>query len=108
MNRSSADFYEILFDKLQRIKKITGKILSLKRFVPGGNLLVMNADTEVAQILGAGRSFMKTNDPEYSGILNDIFLADAATYFVKVCYRHTKEAIHDFESLVTHQSSTNT
>jgi hypothetical protein len=63
----------------------------LKRFVRGGNLLVMNADMEAAQILGAARSVMKTNDPEYSGIPNDTPASVAATYFVKVCYHHTKE-----------------
>lgn len=91
INRSSADFFEILFDELQRIKKlITGKILGLKRFVRGGNLLVMNADMEAAQVLGAARSIMKHNDPEYSGIPNDTPASEAATYFVKICYRHSK------------------
>ncbi|KAJ6603588.1 hypothetical protein DFH09DRAFT_1354717 [Mycena vulgaris] len=102
INRASTDFFEILFDELQKIKKrITKKVLGLKRFVPGGNLLVMNADMEAAQILGAARSVMKTNDPEYSGIPSDTPPAEAATYFVKVCYRHTKEAIHDFKAMVT-------
>jgi hypothetical protein len=51
----------------------------------------MNADREAAQILGAARSVMKTNDPEYSGIPSDTPASVAATYFVKVCYRHSKE-----------------
>ncbi|KAK7034090.1 hypothetical protein R3P38DRAFT_3496289 [Favolaschia claudopus] len=102
VERASADFYEILFDELQRVKElITGKVLGMKRFVPGGNLLVMNADMEAAQVIGIARSVMKTNIPEYSGIPNDITPAEAAKYFVKICYRHTKEAIHDFKSLVT-------
>ncbi|KAF7326552.1 hypothetical protein MVEN_02608400 [Mycena venus] len=102
VNRSSADFFEILFDELQEIKKcITGKVLGMKRFVSGGNLLVMNADMEAAQVLGAARSIMKTNEPEYSGIPNDMPASEAATYFVKVCCRHSKEAIHDFKGLVT-------
>ncbi|KAK7008311.1 hypothetical protein R3P38DRAFT_3280934 [Favolaschia claudopus] len=102
INRSSADFYEILFDELQQVKKlITGKVFGMKRFVKGGNLLVMNADMEAAQVLGIARSIMKTNDPEYSGIPNNISASEAATYFIKICYRHTKEAIHDFKSLVT-------
>ncbi|KAK6974246.1 hypothetical protein R3P38DRAFT_2447950, partial [Favolaschia claudopus] len=102
INRASADFYKILFDELQRVKElITGKVLGMKRFVPGGNLLVMNADMEAAQVIGIARSVMKTNIPEYSGIPNDITPAEAAKYFVKICYRHTKEAIHNFKSLVT-------
>ncbi|KAJ7084961.1 hypothetical protein C8R44DRAFT_894074 [Mycena epipterygia] len=96
------DFFEILFDELQRIKKlITGKILGLKCFVRGGNLLVMNADMEAAQVLGAARSIMKHNDPEYSGIPNDTPASEAATYFVKICYRHSKAAILDFKGMVT-------
>ncbi|KAK6971991.1 hypothetical protein R3P38DRAFT_3487128 [Favolaschia claudopus] len=92
VERASADFYEILFDELQRVKElITGKVLGMKRFVPGGNLLVMNADMEAAQVIGIARSVMKTNIPEYSGIPNDITPAEAAKYFVKICYRHTKE-----------------
>ena len=91
-NRSSADAFEMLFDELQRIKKlITGKVLGMKRFVPGGNLLVMNADMEAAQVIGAARSIMKTNVPDYSGIPNDTPATVAATYFVKICYRHAKE-----------------
>ncbi|KAJ7225152.1 hypothetical protein C8J57DRAFT_1590385, partial [Mycena rebaudengoi] len=102
INRASTDFFEILFDEVQKIKKeITGKVLGLKRFVRGGNLLVMNADMEAAQVLGAARSFMKTNDPEYSGIPSDTPASVVATYFVKVCYRHSKEAIHDFKGMVT-------
>ncbi|KAJ7182286.1 hypothetical protein C8R43DRAFT_1115930 [Mycena crocata] len=80
INRASTDFFEILFDELQEIKrKITGKVLGMKVFVRGGNLLVMNADMEAAQILGAARSIMKTNEPEYSGIPNYTPPAVAAT-----------------------------
>ncbi|KAJ7816650.1 hypothetical protein B0H13DRAFT_1663254 [Mycena leptocephala] len=73
----------------------------MKRFVRGGNLLVMNADMEAAQVLGAVRSIMKTNDPEYSGIPKDTPASEAATYFVKLCFRHSKEAIHDFKGMVS-------
>ncbi|KAF8146181.1 hypothetical protein K438DRAFT_1781221 [Mycena galopus ATCC 62051] len=89
-NRSMTDFYELMFDELQRIKKvITSKVFGMKRFVPGGNLLAMNADMEAAQVLGVARSIMKTNDPEYSGILNDTPASVAAT------------AIHDFKGMVS-------
>ncbi|KAJ7862394.1 hypothetical protein B0H14DRAFT_2575464 [Mycena olivaceomarginata] len=102
VNRATTDYYEILFDELQRIKlQITKKVLRFKRFVPGGNLLAMNVDMEAAQVLGAARSILKTNQPEYRGIPRDTSPAEAATYFVKLCYRHSKEAIHDFKPLVT-------
>ncbi|KAJ7626230.1 hypothetical protein B0H17DRAFT_563566 [Mycena rosella] len=44
---------------------------------------------------------MKHNDPEYSGIPNDTPASEAATYFVKICYRHSKAAILDFKGMVT-------
>jgi hypothetical protein len=51
INRGSANFFEILFDQLQKIKMlITGKVLGLKHF---GNLLAMNVDMEAVQVLGA-------------------------------------------------------
>ncbi|KAJ6631823.1 hypothetical protein B0H10DRAFT_1937586 [Mycena sp. CBHHK59/15] len=102
VTRSTADYFEILFDEVQRIKfDITGSFLRLKVFVRDGNLLAMIADMEAAQVLGAARSAMKHNDPEYSGISHDTPASVAATSFVKICFRHTLEAIHDFESLVT-------
>ncbi|KAJ6610337.1 hypothetical protein B0H10DRAFT_2293174 [Mycena sp. CBHHK59/15] len=102
INRASADFFEIVFDELQRVKiSLTGKPLGLKPFVRGGNLLVMNADMEAAQVLGAARSVMKHNDPEYSGISNDTPATEVVPTFVKICYRHSKDAIHDFKGMVT-------
>ncbi|KAJ7830499.1 hypothetical protein B0H14DRAFT_3143490 [Mycena olivaceomarginata] len=97
VNWATTDYYEILFDELQRIKlQITKKVLRFKRFVPGGNLLAMNVDMEAAQVLGAARSILKTNQPEYSGIPRDTSPAEAATYFVKLCYRHSKYSIKTF------------
>ncbi|KAJ6550908.1 hypothetical protein B0H10DRAFT_2447027 [Mycena sp. CBHHK59/15] len=102
INRASADFFEIVFDELQRVKiSLTGKPLGLKPFIRGGNLLVMNADMEAAQVLGAARSVMKHNDPEYSGISNDTPATEVVPTFVKICYRHSKDAIHDFKGIVT-------
>ena len=70
INKADTNYYTILFDKLQELTlRLTGKPLRFKRFSPDGNLLCMNADMEAAQILGAGRSFMKTNDSAYSGIV---------------------------------------
>ncbi|KAJ7789673.1 hypothetical protein B0H14DRAFT_3573024 [Mycena olivaceomarginata] len=77
--RGSADFFEKLFDELQRIKlEMTQKPMSLKRFVKGGNLLVMNSDMDGAQIMGICRSVMKHNDPDYSGIANDTPLEEGS------------------------------
>ncbi|KAJ7216156.1 hypothetical protein C8J57DRAFT_1600151 [Mycena rebaudengoi] len=92
INRVSADFFEQLFDELQCVKlQVTGKPMALKRFVRGGNLDVMNADMDAAQILGICRSVMKHNDPVYSGIPSDTPPHKIAPYFVKICWRHAKE-----------------
>ncbi|KAJ7509224.1 hypothetical protein B0H11DRAFT_1847103 [Mycena galericulata] len=102
INRASTDFFEQVFDELQRIKlMVTGKPIALKRFVPGGNLLVMNADMDGAQAIGVCRSVMKHNVPEYSKIPNDTPPEKVAQYFIKICWRHSKEPVHDFRSLVS-------
>jgi hypothetical protein len=94
INRASTDFFERIFDELQQVKlAVTGKPMPLKRFVPGGNLEVMNADMDGAQILGICRSVMKHNVPEYSGIPNDTPPEQVAPEFVKVCWRHAKEYV---------------
>ncbi|KAJ7803072.1 hypothetical protein B0H14DRAFT_3154691 [Mycena olivaceomarginata] len=102
INRASTVFFEKVFDELQRVKLlVTHKPMPLRTFVPGGNLDVMNADMDGAQILGICRSVMKHNVPEYSGIPNDTPPEQVAQYFVKVCWRHAKEPVHDFRSLVS-------
>ncbi|KAJ7714453.1 hypothetical protein B0H14DRAFT_3901770 [Mycena olivaceomarginata] len=102
INRASTVFFEKVFDELQRVKLlVTHKPMPLRPFVPGGNLDVMNADMDGAQILGICRSIMKHNVPEYSGIPNDTPPEQVAQYFVKVCWRHAKEPVHDFRSLVS-------
>ncbi|KAJ6614399.1 hypothetical protein B0H10DRAFT_1950764 [Mycena sp. CBHHK59/15] len=102
INRASADFFEQVFDELQRVKLlITGKPMPLKRFVSGGNLLFMNADMDTAQIIGICRSIMKHNVPEYSGIPNDTPPEKVALEFIKIRWRHSKEPVHDFRSLVS-------
>ena len=61
IDTADTDHYERLFDELQvLVKSLTGTPLRFKRLSPGGNLLCMNADMEAAQVLGAGKSIMKT------------------------------------------------
>ncbi|KAJ6461772.1 hypothetical protein C8R45DRAFT_1220718 [Mycena sanguinolenta] len=102
INRGSTDFFEMVCDELQRVKLlVTSKPIPLKAFVPGGNLEIMNSDMDGAQIPGICRSVMKHNVPEYSGIPNDTPPEQVAQYFVKICWRHAKEPVHDFKSLVS-------
>ena len=90
INKADTTFYTIIFDELQELTlRLTGKRLQFKRFSPDGNLLCMNADMEAAQILGAGRSFMKTNNTAYSGI--DVKSPEELLpFFVRVCLTHSK------------------
>ncbi|KAJ6624124.1 hypothetical protein B0H10DRAFT_2325962 [Mycena sp. CBHHK59/15] len=68
INRSDMKFFELLFDMFRKIKiEATGKDIGFACFMPNGNLLVMNTDMEAAQALRAARSFMKTNNPSFSG-----------------------------------------
>jgi hypothetical protein len=90
INKADTNNYKILFDELQELMlRLTGKHLRFKRLSPDGNLLCMNADMEAAQVLGAGHSFMKTNNTAYSGI--DVKSPEELlTFFVQVCLTHSK------------------
>lgn len=50
----------------------------------------MNSDMEAAQVLGAARSFFKTNDPEYSEINDDTPGEEVAPEIIKLCGTHAK------------------
>jgi hypothetical protein len=71
------------------ILAITGKPLRFKRLSRGGNLLSLNVDLEVAQVLGAGDSFLPTNEPEYSGITTTD-PEELVQYFLRLCLTHAK------------------
>ncbi|KAJ6595251.1 hypothetical protein DFH09DRAFT_1413358 [Mycena vulgaris] len=102
INGASADFFELLFDELQRVKReVTGKPLPFKTFIPDGNLLVTNVDMDAAHVIGLCRSVLKFSDPEYSGIPQNTPPEQAAPKFIKVCWRHGKEPVHEFRSLVS-------
>ncbi|KAJ6614357.1 hypothetical protein B0H10DRAFT_2436006 [Mycena sp. CBHHK59/15] len=101
INRSDTKFFELLFDMFHEIKiEATGKDIGFARFMPNGNLLVMNADMEAAQDLGAARSFMKTNNPSFSGIITlDPHLF--ATFFIKFCSTHANRPLPEFKALIS-------
>ncbi|KAJ7438260.1 hypothetical protein B0H11DRAFT_2293918 [Mycena galericulata] len=101
INRSNTDFFELLFDTFRQLKiEATGKDLQFSRFMEGGNLLVMNADMEAAQALGAARSILRTNQPQFSGITT-VDPAIFATYFIKICSGHSIRPVNEFKSLVS-------
>ncbi|KAJ6533259.1 hypothetical protein B0H10DRAFT_2247304 [Mycena sp. CBHHK59/15] len=80
INGSSADFFELLFDELQKRKlEVTGKPIAFKIFVPG--------------------VIYYFSDPEYSRIPKDTPPKQIAPKFIKSCLRHGKEPIHDFRAL---------
>ncbi|KAJ7741241.1 hypothetical protein B0H14DRAFT_3608646 [Mycena olivaceomarginata] len=91
VNGASAAFFERLFDEFQAVKlEITKKPVAFKRFVEGGNIIAMNSDMEAAQVLGAARSFFKTNDAEYSGLPENTPGEEVAPEMIKLCTTHAK------------------
>ncbi|KAJ7130976.1 hypothetical protein C8R46DRAFT_1235973 [Mycena filopes] len=103
INRANTSFFETLFDIFREIKReATGRDIGFARFMPNGNLLVMNADMEAAQALGAAKSLLKTNVPTFSNITTvDPHLF--ATFFIKFCATHAKRPLPEFRSLVSPQ-----
>ncbi|KAJ6622933.1 hypothetical protein B0H10DRAFT_2431614 [Mycena sp. CBHHK59/15] len=100
INGASADFFELLFDKFQRVKlMVTGKPLPFKILVRGSNVLVVNFDMDALQTIGLYRSALKFSDPEYSGIPKDTPPEKLAPKLINVCWRHGKEPINEFKSL---------
>lgn len=85
--------YKAIFDELQRLTlKLTGKPLRFKRLSKGGNLLTLGVDLEAAQVLGAGDSFLPTNEPEYSGI-HTTKSEELVQYFTRACLTHVKRYV---------------
>ena len=81
----------LLFDELQWLTELhTGKPIDFKRFSPDGNILVMNVDMETAQILAAGITFLRTNNPDYRKISSTV-PEEFVQYFVQVCLTHGKQ-----------------
>ena len=89
-NKATTEHFVLWFDELQRLTELhTGKPIRFKRFSPDGNILVMNADMEAAQILAAGITFLRTNNPDYSKISTTV-PEEFVQYFVRVCLTHGK------------------
>ena len=77
---------------MQRLTKtLTGRKLQLKRLSKEGTLLSIGVDLELAQVLGAGDSFLPTNEPEYSGITTKD-PTEIVKYFVRACHAHVKRS----------------
>ncbi|TFK36609.1 hypothetical protein BDQ12DRAFT_725070 [Crucibulum laeve] len=99
-NKADRSHYKLIFDILQQqTHTITGKPLRFKRLSKGGNLLTMGVDLEAAQVLGAGDSFLTTNEPDYS-LITTTDPNDLVQYFVCACVTHVKHGIKDFKGLV--------
>ncbi|PPQ69339.1 hypothetical protein CVT26_002571, partial [Gymnopilus dilepis] len=98
--------YKTIFDELQRVTLlITGRRLLLKRLSKGGTLLSIGVDLELSQALGAGDSFLPTNEPEYSGIHAET-AEELLGYFIRACYTHairwSREPCPGVEDLKSH------
>jgi hypothetical protein len=86
--------YKTIFDELQRATlRLTGQPLRLKRLSKDGTLISVGVDMELAQALGAGDSFLPTNDAEFSGIHVQT-AEEIIEYFVRGCYTHAKRSVN--------------
>lgn len=81
---------------------LTNQPIRFKRLTQGGQLLVMNLDLEAAQVLGAGDSFMPTNEPAYSGIYTSEAV-QLVTFFIKACMVHVKRFVVSSIELLPHK-----
>ncbi|KAJ7705076.1 hypothetical protein B0H16DRAFT_1482466 [Mycena metata] len=96
INGASADFFELLFDELQRQKlMVTGKPLPLKTFVRGGNILVTNFDMDTAQVIGLCRAVMKPVHDFRSLVSTDHF-----NRLMNFAYIDSKESLDEFSTFV--------
>ncbi|KAF9479178.1 hypothetical protein BDN70DRAFT_984560 [Pholiota conissans] len=96
--------YKTIFDELQRVTfQVTGQHLRLKRLSKDGTLVSIGVDMELAQALGAGDSFLPTNDPEFSNI-NAQTAEEIVEYFVRSCYTHAKRGVHDLRTYVNDEA----
>ncbi len=79
-----------MFDHLIELTQhLTGKRPGFKCLSRDGTLDSMGTDMELALIQAAGASFLKTNEPEYSGVVsNDP--EDIVAHFLRICLTHCK------------------
>ncbi|KAL0947450.1 hypothetical protein HGRIS_013557 [Hohenbuehelia grisea] len=99
-DKADREHYKIIFDELQRwVRRLTGKPLRFKRLSKGGNLIYLDVDLEAAQVLGAGDSFLPTNEPEYSGI-HSTTSEEIVGYFIRACSAHVNCGIRDLRPLM--------
>ena len=88
--------YKTIFDELQRVTLVlTGRPLQLKRLSKNGTLISIGVDMELAQALGAGDSFLPTNEPEFSNIHVQTS-EEIIEFFIQACYTHAKRFTHIF------------
>ena len=88
--------YKMIFDELQCIVHLlTGWPLQLKQLSKNGTLISVGVDMELAQALGAGDSFLPTNEPEFSNIHVQT-AEEIIEFFIRACYTHTKRFAHIF------------
>jgi len=111
--------YKTIFDELQSVTLVlSGRPLCLKRLSRNGTLISIGVDMELAQALGAGDSFLPTNEPEFSHIHVQT-AEEIVEFFIQACYTHAKRfgcffmtwyrinkylacrGIHDLKSYVT-------
>ncbi|KAJ3821622.1 hypothetical protein F5880DRAFT_800238 [Lentinula raphanica] len=98
ITRKDVETYKCLFDQLQELcEYLTKKPLRFKALSRDGNLLALGTDMELAMIQGAGKSFLKTNEPDYSHI-HTSDAEEIVKYFSRICLVHCKRGIQCFDT----------
>ncbi|KAF8966029.1 hypothetical protein BDZ97DRAFT_1917737 [Flammula alnicola] len=101
-NRSDTLQYKMVFDELQVVTlQVTGKRLLLKSLSREGTIITIGVDLELSQALGAGLSFLPTNEPDFSGIPSNVTAEELIEYFIRACITHVKRGVKSLESEVT-------
>ena len=88
--------YKAIFDELLHATLVlTVRPLCLKHLSKNGTLISIGVDMELAQALGAGDSFLPTNEPEFSNIRVQT-AEEIIEYFIRGCYTHAKRFAQTF------------
>lgn len=97
-DRSDRAAYKAMFDELQRvIQELTGSPLRFQVLTRGGTLLSIGVDMESAQALGAGDSFLPTNELVQAQTAEDIIV-----WIVRVCHVHVRRYACTFLAVYAH------
>ncbi|KAL0056734.1 hypothetical protein AAF712_016658 [Marasmius tenuissimus] len=103
IEHESTETFEMMFDEIQKlVLRLTNRAISFRWLQKDGNLICMNSDMCIAQVIGAGRSFLKTKDPVH-GLKTDNPEV-LVQHFIKLCHVHILRGIKQLEPALKNES----